>query len=470
MGLAFIFTACEDNDVIDVTVNPQPAIFNIENLKVAPTTESAGTLDLKGANDSGSPIALATVQVTDFPSDYELQFVMQLSGDESFARVNEVPVTVIDDVLTVNPSDLQGVYYANISKGPKARTVYARYAAYAAKGQTVVRLGDPTLYYGPYALEILPYPSSLVIEDHYYLLGTVNGWSVANAIPFNHSGNNPYDDPVFTLGVNITPEQAAGGWWWKIVPESTYVTGNWVDGNNASFGVAENGSPDLSGMLVPRTATEDCGAGCITEAGTYLLTINLEEGTYDFSLTIENLYTPGNSNGWSQTASQKLFTNDYANYMGYAYLDGEFKFTSQPDWNGINYGNAGEEGKLSNDGGAGNLNAGGAGLFWCRANIAAMTYSLTAVNSMALIGSATPGGWDAETPLSPDGKMLKWTGTVTLGEGEFKIRANNGWDINLGGAMTDLQPDAANIASPGAGTWNVTLDLSQLPYTVTFTK
>ena len=55
-------------------------------------------------------------------------------------------------------------------------------------------------------------------------------------------------------------------------------------------------------------------------------------------------------------------------------------------------------------------------------------------------------------------------GEVTFGAGEFKFRANNEWTINLGGSMDDLQQDGGNLASPGAGTYKVILDLSTLPY------
>lgn len=468
LALCLGFTSCDDNDIVGIPENPTSAIFETSGLVMTPTEEAAATLDLKAYNDEAKNIPLSAVSVTDFPADYELQLVMQISKDENFTRVAEVPTTIVDGVLYVKPDDLQGAYYANISKGPKEKTIYARYAGYAVKDNTTVRLGDPTFYWpngetNYVALSVLPFPSSLVIEDNYYLLGTINGWSVAEAVKMNHAeGVSPYDDPVFTLKVDITPDEAAAGWWWKIVPESTYITGNWVDGDNTAYGVAENGDTALSGMLVGRTAAEDCGAGCINEAGPFLLTINLEDGTYDFSLAIENLYTPGNSNGWSQASSQMLYTSDYTNYEGYAYLNGDFKFSSQADWNGINYGNADEEGKLSNDGGAGNLTAPANSLYWCKANIASLTYSLYQVNTIGVIGDATPGGWAASTALTPSADFLVWEGDINFGAGEWKFRCNDDWEVNLGGDINELVQDGGNLAAPSAGVHHVTLDLSAL--------
>lgn len=470
LALGLAFTACDDNDIIDIPTNDPSALFKTENLVMTPAAALGSTVDLAALNNAGAQVELASVSLTDFPSDYELNIVMQISADESFSKIAEVPTMYADGLLTVNPDDLQGAYTSTISKGPKERTIYARYAVYAVKDESSVRIGNPEYYWGPVAITVLPYPSDLVIEEAYYLLGTINGWSVADAIKFNHSDLNQYDDPVFTIKVDITPEEAAAGWWWKIVPQSTYSTGNWVDGDNAAFGVAENGSEELSGMLVGRTATQDCGAGCLKEAGSFLLTINIEEGKYEFSLAIDNLYTPGGSNGWSHLNSQKLYTTDFNNYMGYAHLNGEFKFTSKPDWTGINYGKGAEDGMLSTDGGAVNMSVATDGLYWCNVSLGSLTYSLTQVTTIGVIGNATPAGWDASTALTPSANFLVWEADITFGDGEWKFRANNGWDINLGGELSDLAQNGANLATPGAGTYHVKLDLSTLPYTATLTK
>ena len=45
------------------------------------------------------------------------------------------------------------------------------------------------------------------------------------------------------------------------------------------------------------------------------------------------------------------------NYAGYAYLNGEYKCTSQQNWSGPNYGAGSTEGTLSTAEDAGNLTA-----------------------------------------------------------------------------------------------------------------
>jgi hypothetical protein len=64
-----------------------------------------------------------------------------------------------------------------------------------------------------------------------------------------------------------------------------------------------------------------------------------------------------------------------------------------------------------------------------------------------------------------------WTATATMGVGEFKFRANNGWDINLGGDLQNLSYGGDNIAVTEAGTYLVTLDLSNpVAYKASFIK
>lgn len=468
LALCLGFTSCDDNDIIGIPQNPDSGIFETGGLVMTPAVTALDTIDLKACDEAVTNVAVSSITLTDFPADYELKLVMQVSKDETFSRYAEVETSIADGVVYASPDDLQEAYYSTISKGPKAKTVYVRYAGYAVKDLTTARLGGPSFYWPAgdvnYAeLTLLPFPSSLVIEDNYYLLGTINDWSVAEAVKMTHSEQSPYDDPVFTLKVDISSEDAANGWWWKIVPQSTYETGNWVDAANSSYGVAENGDESLSGMLIARTATADCGAGCLKVAGPYLLTINLEDGTYEYSLAIDNLWTPGNANGWSHGSSQMLYTADFTNYQGFAHLNGDFKFTSQADWNGLCYGSTGNEGEMTTDGGAGNLSAPADALYRCKANIANLTYSLYQVTTIGVIGDATPGGWDKSTALTPSDDFLVWEGDIDFSAGgEWKLRCNDAWDVNLGGKIDELVQDGANLATPGAGVHHVTLDLSTL--------
>lgn len=449
--------------------NPQEPIFDGSQVSVTSAINAGTVYSLEQLSASATPVAVATVTAPDMAPNFTYTATAyMLANGKSF----EMPAQIAPNadstayVVSVAPDDLQGIYFQNVSKGPKERTVQLE-VALALKSTNASQeatIGGENHKYGPYDITLLPFPSSMVLEDNYYLVGTACDWTISKAIrltPSYGEGGSVYDSPVFSAKFDIFE-----GWWWKIVPESTFVTGDWVDGPNSQFGPEVNGDESLSGILT----ANDPQAGCLNVTGPYTLTINMEEMTYEFSYALEQLYTPGNSNGWSQTASQILFTTDYANYTGYAYLNGEFKFSTQPDWNGTNYGSTGEEGTLSTDGGAGNLNSGSEGLFWVSVNIPALTYSLTPVTTYGVIGSATPAGWDASTALTPSADFLTWSGDVTLSEGEIKFRANDGWDLNLGGSYENLTPGGDNLPVAEAGTYTVTLYLGQLPYRATIVK
>jgi hypothetical protein len=150
----------------------------------------------------------------------------------------------------------------------------------------------------------------------------------------------------------------------------------------------------------------------------------------------------------------------------------EFKFTSDPDWNGTNYGNGGD-GTLSTDGGAGNLTVSETGFYRLTVDLSKepYTYTVTSTN-WGLIGDATVGEWNTSTPMTFNSATGEWTVTTTLAGGkEFKFRANDGWDINLGGDVNGLTYGGDNIPVATDGTYTVTLKLGDASaYTCTVVK
>lgn len=470
LALGMVFSACDE--VEEMTgkpqENPQEPIFQTSNLAINASQETAGLISLEQYSQEGKQIPLGEIAVNELPADYSIEVAMTMAKDEAFTDPVRVPATVEENVIYANPDSVEQVWLNVFGKSPKEREVYVRYAAYAVNGAEVIRIGNAETFYGPFKMTIQPLPSTVVIEDMYYLLGTINGWDPATAVSFSHSAQGVYDDPVFTLRFEITADQAADGWWWKIIPQSSYATGGWGSGDDSQFGVAENGDESLEGLLVGKKGDQEPGAGCLKEAGVYIMTINMEEQSYVFERQpdIQILYTPGGSNSWNAGESQQLWSTDATNYTGYVYLDGEFKFADTTDWSGINYGSTGENGTLSTDGGAGNLTA-ERGLYWASVNTADLTYTLTPVTSIGVIGNATPLGWDGDTALTPSEDFLTWTGSMDLTEGEYKFRADGSWDVNLGGNLNDLTQGGANLVSSWTGLKTVTLYLGQRPYTAT---
>lgn len=471
LGIFFIslltvgFVACDDHSDLGIMqTNPQEALMSANGLTVEHGEAVASdAINLADFQDANVPV-INIVSVENLPEGANISFKMDIAADENYSKFKTIDVAADG---TVACKDWDDAFRALLGKAPFAKDNYIRFAAYVADNGQNIRLGDQNTYYAAKKINVTPIDLNIQIEEAYYLLGTINGWSVAEAIKFNHSDASVYDDPVFTLKVDISPADAEAGWWWKIVPESTYVTGNWVDAANGSYGVEVNGSEATEGMLIGRTATEDCGAGCLKTSGQLLLTINMLDCTYAFTSAVENLWTPGNSNGWNHANAQMLYTFDYANYMGFAYLNGEFKFSEAADWDHTNYGKGDADGTISTTGG--NLNSGSEGLFWCNVNTASLTYSLTPIATLGAIGDFN--GWGSSVNLTPSADFLTWTGEVTFtGTGSWKLRANDDWTDDWGGSVEDLQYKGSNIADPGEGTYVMTVNVATLPYTVTFEK
>ncbi len=184
------------------------------------------------------------------------------------------------------------------------------------------------------------------------------------------------------------------------------------------------------------------------------------------------LHVAGDYQGWNPGAAPIIASSDEVGYEGYVNLTttGGFKFTTQPNWDGPNYGDGGGN-KLSSDGGAGNLNVPQTGYYLLKANLGDLTWSAT-LTTWGVIGSATPKGWDASTPLTFDATTNTWViNSINLTAGDIKFRANDQWDINLGGSSNNLTYGGANIAVAEAGTYQLVLDLSTpLQYKYTLTK
>jgi len=83
-----------------------------------------------------------------------------------------------------------------------------------------------------------------------------------------------------------------------------------------------------------------------------------------------------------------------------------------------------------------------------------------------VIGDATANAWDADRNLiyKDNGGVPTWYGVVQFADaGEWKVRINDDWNLDLGGAITTdgvattMDAGGANIPSPGAGQYYITI-------------
>ncbi len=155
------------------------------------------------------------------------------------------------------------------------------------------------------------------------------------------------------------------------------------------------------------------------------------------------LYVPGAYQGWDPANAPKVWDADKDGiFEGYVYITGDdlnFKFASQPNWDGPNYGTDGTEFGLDTDPGAGNLTVPAAGGYWLVCNTNDMVYSYELQNFGVIGSGILNGDWTEDVDMLPaEGgpyNILEVTIDVSEsadGDLRFKYRANDAWDLNYG--------------------------------------
>jgi hypothetical protein len=193
---------------------------------------------------------------------------------------------------------------------------------------------------------------------------------------------------------------------------------------------------------------------------------------------------PGNHQGWSPGNAPLLAASGYGktDFEGYVSLDGEYKFVGPNAGGTYSWGNDDWGDDKSNTGklaltGEDNCTA-TAGYYRVKADTKGLTYSATLISTWGIIGSGTAGDWSTSTPMTYNATTKVWTVTTNLTAAEFKFRANNAWDIDLGdydsgkpGVGDKMSYGGKNIVIPSAGNYTITLDLSSpRNYKYTLTK
>lgn len=457
---ALAMTGCDDTtDGGVMQVNPQQPEFTPADITVttASPVTSDGSINLA---DAALVSAVSYTVSAELPEDAVVSFEMQVSGSEDFAGAITIPMERVGETDTygVDAQLWDNAFRSLLGKAPFERTNYVRFAGYINVGSQRSRIGTPDTWYCPTKVNVTPVDLGIQVEDAYYLVGTVNGWDLATAVKFSHSDKNVYDDPVFTLSIDITAEAAQAGWWWKIVPESSFAAGSW----EGLFGTEKDGDTAISGNLF-----EDGNSGCLNRAGQQLFTIDMLNCTYSVTNAVPMLWTPGNSNDWTPETSGTLTTSDFTNYNGFLHLNGEWLMTPAANWdNKYTLGTA--PGTLIYNG-DNNLPvpAEGDALYWVEVNLGSLTYSTTAITKVGMIGGFND--WAGDLEMTPSADLLTWTADLDLAaDTELKVRFNGDWAINLGAPATNLVFNAGNIAV-AAGSYAVTLNLTTHPYTLTFT-
>lgn len=461
LALAVGFTACDDiEDPMPPQSNPQEAIMAADGIAVAHMLPT--DLNLKDFVDSelGVPV-LKITSVDNQPAGSEVNVEMQVSATEDFKKPVSVLTTVVDNVAYANYLDIDNAHRQLFGKSPAAKTTYVRFELTLTHNGTTVRFGGADTYFDASSVNVTPIDLGIKIESAYYVITDAafgDGWD-ASAIKLGHSDQNVYDDPVFT-SICTLPAGSI-----QFMGAESMVKAKADAGNEFKYawGPAESA---MSGELI---YGENSRPVTIAKAGEYTVTINMMEGTFTVKAYSPKLYAVGAFNGWGHDVNVFIYERNGGVHSGLVDMSKagnkafEFKFSTQLNWNegSTAYGVGAEANLLSTDPGAKNLKLDKGGIYYFKVDTEKMIWEAMEITSFGIVGDATPGGWDAETPLTYAGGLV-WKGEVALvGGKEYKFRANNKWDFSLGGSLDNLnENNAPNFKCAEDGTYEITLNLS----------
>ena len=427
MGMALLMASCTDDykDWAEPFSNAPEDPYSISF-----TASPASPIDF--ATISGDKVLLfnSTIEGPEGAAATEYEVVL---SDES--GENQTPVEV-DAEGYANVEELEAAVYGLYGRRPVARTIPMEVGvAINVKGASIVKISSTTLTATPNAPEI---------EEAYYITGTPNSWNNSDtSLELSNGGDDVYENPVFKVLIPATGSDIS----FKVTPKSG-LGGDWSKCLTAS---------DTEGKFATNNAGTDLKIPHVEGAKFYRVEFNMLDQTWKYEALNFNTYIwqAGNGNGCGSPASPLYSPAGDGKYTGFMYLDGEFKFRSGEDnWNAPDWGKGASEGTLAEQ--AGNLSA-DAGYYKVEVDLGALTYKLTPITTIGIVGPAQAGGWDADTDMTYNKETGAWEAIVELAADEMKFRANDGWDINWGGTENNLTQGGNNIKVATAGKYFIQL-------------
>ncbi|MBR1399978.1 MAG: DUF5115 domain-containing protein [Prevotella sp.] len=287
-----------------------------------------------------------------------------------------------------------------------------------------------------------------------YIVGGPNDWT-ASAASKELKFTQPNPDVAF---YTITfPGVEDGSCWFAIGDDKgcDAITNenNWKELYGTTSG---NGNQGESGTLTRRSNLGDDGSFCVDNAKYITVTVNLDDMSYTVKATnfASYIYEAGVNNDWGSVEQPLFCANGDGIYTGYFYAQdadwsggkGAFKFRGNAgDWDNGNYGpgtqNDDLTGTLIDSGDAGNIFV-EPGFYRADVDLATMTFKLTAINSVYVVGSAVNNDWDNGVKMTYNLTKRCWECDATFTEaGVIKFKGNGTWDNedgNWGGSLDNI--------------------------------
>ena len=347
--------------------------------------------------------------------------------------------------IQVNATELEKI----LCKQNKTRASVASNIKVESKVSVNLASGDAVAIntVGETTGKITTSPTPAIDENGYYMLGEVNGnnWDATKPVKMTKMSDGVYQ-------LKVTTEKDKN--YFKFYEGSKWdESGDWKVINTGAMGCEKDGCEDASGTIYytgDKWGTPQ--SMVIPGAGTWIVTLDMNNLTYTVGKPI--LYMAGDANGWKQI--DVLNSEDGVNFKGYMYLNQNgFKFCSQPNWDGTNYGGAffgeSEDNIMMTQ---------EAGFYQVDVDLSAKTYTLTPF-TIGIIGSATPTGWAGDTDMTYNPEERCWElKDVELIDGEMKFRHTNDWSLSWGGELDNLTTQNGPNIAVAAGTYDIKLKVN----------
>ena len=505
LGLA----SCSEN--FDPEVGPQSnaqeSVLQVGDVTVNTLLPDAISLadyiDEENGTEKPISIGLATVKEGAMPENTVLHAEVMYSRDPSFTDFALTEAEVNDaGEITLSPSNLQETYFNVITKNPNTTTLYMRTVlGTVTGGDAAAIIGKPgENFYAEKAVQFTPL-NKLTIAPAYYIVGGPNsdwaGSAVNRSIKFQHSGEDVYVDPVFTVTFNA----ADGDTWFAIADDQAcdaISSGDW----SQLYGIVGGDSEAKEGKIARRSELgADNSFKVPAGAKKIRVTLNMMEQTYKVEAVsiADAYYLVGGNGSWSSDKSQKFshsdkdaFEDPVFTYVIKGGSDTWFAFGDADaldaidagDWTQL-YGTTGASEDLSgsfdrryNLGGDHSFHVDGSAKFYrFTVNMLENTYQITPLNFdpyIYFIG-ATDGWANAEQKLALTDESGIYTGYLYCADpngwgNEFKFQKTPGdWgtEINTGhmtgGITGDFGDGGGNFkATAGEGVYYVTLNMASM--------
>ena len=418
------------DDWANPQTNPQEASAAQYGITFAAGTEAECNMP-----DEDGVINLVTVNSTDADvTGYTLKD-LKVNGEA-------IKGEIIGNNIQVNATELEKI----LCKQNKTRASVASNIKVESKVSVNLASGDAVAIntVGKTTGKITTSPTPAIDAKGYYMLGEVNGnnWDQKHPVWMTQVSDGVYQ-------LKVTTEKDKN--YFKFYEGSKWdESGNWDVINTGVMGCEKDGSEDASGTIyytgdswgTPQTMV-------IAGKGTWIVTLDLNNLTYTVGKPV--LYMAGDANGWNQI--DYLSSEDGVHFTGYMYLNQNgFKFCTQKDWKGTNYGGAffgeSEDNIMMTQ---------EAGFYQVDVDLSAKTYTLSPFN-IGIIGDATPSAWASDTDMTYNPTERCWEiKGVELSDGEMKFRANDDWALSWGGELDNLTTQNGPNIAVAAGTYDIKL-------------